>query len=154
VILDYQRPGIPDYSKPYLSDDDGDRRLRGLLVPAFIGVLLFFQYGLGWMTGTTCRNSATAGAKTDIMMLGSALDLYKADVGQYPADADGLAALNTAPPGTAGWHGPYLRRHAPNDPWGRPYVYHATRPSGADPYTLLSRGPDGVEGTKDDIVNK
>jgi len=28
------------------------------------------------------------------------------------------------------------------------------KPSGSKPYTLLSRGPDWIEGTADDIVNK
>jgi general secretion pathway protein G len=87
-------------------------------------------------------------------MLDSALELYRADVGQYPTDEDGLEALHTAPPSETGWHGPYIRRHAPNDPWGNPYVYHVTQPAGEGPFTLLSRGPDGIEGTADDVVNK
>ena len=155
MILDYQRPGIPDYRKPYLKDnDDGDRRLRGLLLPAFIGVLLFFQYGLPLVTGRTCHYDPIQAAKVDIGMLSSALDLYKADIGQYPSDADGLDALHIAPSWTAGWHGPYIRHLVPNDPWGHPYVYHATQPSATDPYTVLSCGPDGTEGTADDVVNK
>jgi general secretion pathway protein G len=153
VILDYQRPGIPDYTKPSPSDDDNERPSRWLLVPGFLGVLLFLHYHSDALVGRTPCTKTDA-AKTDIMMLGSALDLYRDDVGQYPTDADGLNALHVAPPRATGWRGPYVRRHVPNDPWGNPYVYHATTPSGIDPYTILSRGPDGTEGTSDDVVNK
>jgi general secretion pathway protein G len=38
----------------------------------------------------------------------------------------------------------------PKDPWGNDYVYRAPGTNGAD-YDLLSAGPDGHEGTADDI---
>ena len=148
MILDYRRPGIPDYTKPSVSEED-ERPARWLLAPALISGLLFFQYGSHWFSGRTCRNAPTDAAKTDISMLTNALDLYEADVGQYPTDADALVALHTSLPGTAGWHGPYVRRAIPNDPWGRPYVYHADGPTTP---RILSAGPDGREGTADDIA--
>jgi general secretion pathway protein G len=152
VILDYQRPGIPDYATPAVTDDD-ERPVRWLLAPALVGALLFLHYHSDAFVGRTQCTKAD-GARTDIAMLGSALDLYRDDVGQYPTDADDLDALDTAPSRTTGWHGPYIKHHVPNDPWGHPYVYHATRPGDTDPYTILSCGPDGTEGTADDIANK
>jgi general secretion pathway protein G len=49
-------------------------------------------------------------------------------------------------PGVSGWRGPYLHE-LPKDPWGHPYIYHR---SGSD-FKILSAGPDGQEGTADDI---
>jgi general secretion pathway protein G len=49
------------------------------------------------------------------------------------------------------WHGPYIKRGVPNDPWGQPYVYRFPGTNGMD-YDLYSLGPDGREGN-DDIVN-
>jgi len=104
--------------------------------------------------GSRPGQAKLAAAKTDVSMLGSALDLFEQDTGRVPTDAEGLSVLFNAPADASHWRGPYIRRGVPNDPWSRSYVYHATRPIGSHPYTLLSVGPDGVEGTADDVVNK
>ena len=41
-----------------------------------------------------------------------------------------------------------VTKKVPDDPWGKPYVY---RKSGSREYELFSAGPDGQEGTEDDI---
>ncbi|MBN1424701.1 type II secretion system major pseudopilin GspG [Candidatus Fermentibacteria bacterium] len=104
------------------------------------------------------RRAKVATAGTDIRLnLPAALDMYELDSGIYPTTQQGLAALIEKPvtePAPAGWDGPYLRRPVlPRDPWGNPYVYRhpPTRP-GLD-YEILSAGPDGIEGTADDITN-
>lgn len=51
-----------------------------------------------------------------------------------PAPGAGLPALS--------------RGRRPADPWGRPLVYRAVA---ADAYELRSLGPDGVDGTGDDL---
>jgi general secretion pathway protein G len=51
-----------------------------------------------------------------------ALQGYKADVGDFPTESQGLAALRENP-GVRGWNGPYLPREVPTDPWGLPYRY-------------------------------
>src|SRR3954462_8597835 len=53
-----------------------------------------------------------ATARSQIEMLGAALDAYRLDNGKYPATALGLEALNTKPTDEAGsnWRGPYLRK--------------------------------------------
>jgi general secretion pathway protein G len=42
------------------------------------------------------------------------------------------------------WQGPYLKRAAPADPWGRPYVYRAPGANGE--FELVSYGRDGKPG--------
>src|ERR1700722_15918704 len=68
----------------------------------------------------------TATARTQIELLGTALDNYRLDTGSYPTTEQGLDALNKVPtrePIPLNWHGPYVKRDVPNDPWTRPYVY-------------------------------
>jgi len=80
-----------------------------------------------------------------IELLGAALDMYRLDMGEYPATSDGLAALREAPSGAGnGWNGPYLKKELPVDAWGRPYIY--TSPGKHGDYDLISLGADGLEG--------
>ncbi len=87
-------------------------------------------------------------ARTQMELIGVALDSYRLDNGGYPVNAQGLEALAVRPsrqPTPMNWRGPYLRKAAPADPWGRPYLYQS--PSrGAEGFELRSLGRDGVEG--------
>ena len=93
---------------------------------------------------------ANAGAaRSQIEMLGLALDQYRLDNGSYPSTEQGLAALRAAPAtGEAprNWRGPYLRRALPRDPWGRPYLYVAPGRENPTGYDLSSLGKDGRQG--------
>lgn len=94
-----------------------------------------------------------ATARSQIEMLGAALDAYRLDNGQYPPSAQGLAALWTAPggePRARGWRGPYLRKEIPLDPWGRAYIYISPAAQAPSGYDLLSYGADGVAGGEGD----
>ncbi|MBI5632257.1 MAG: type II secretion system major pseudopilin GspG [Nitrospirae bacterium] len=82
-------------------------------------------------------------AKTQIEMLGQALDSYRLDVGKYPTTSEGLNALVTNP-GAQGWDGPYPRKGVPNDPWQKPYQYQS--PGSHGEYDLFSYGADGASG--------
>src|SRR5436853_7249157 len=66
----------------------------------------------------------SATAKSQIEMLGAALDAYRLDNGRYPTTEQGLGSLwekpTIDPP--ANWRAPYLRKPVPLDPWGRAYV--------------------------------
>jgi general secretion pathway protein G len=90
-----------------------------------------------------------AAARSQIEMLGAALDAYRLDNGRYPATAQGLDALwqePTAEPRPTNWRGPYLRKAAPLDPWGNPYVYASPGEFSPHGYDLLSLGADGLPG--------
>ena len=98
----------------------------------------------------------TDAARVQIDGLGTALDLYRLDVGQYPTQAQGLAALVAQPRGAAGWRGPYLdAREPPQDPWGRAYLYRLPPEKGLeyDLYTLGADGAPGGEGEAADVGN-
>jgi general secretion pathway protein G len=83
-------------------------------------------------------------AKAQIELLGTALDTFRLDAGRYPTSQEGLEALRRQPGGVPKWDGPYLKKEAPLDPWGKPYVYKS--PGDHGPYDLLSYGADGTPG--------
>ena len=82
-------------------------------------------------------------AKTQIELLGQALDQFRLDTGRYPTTSEGLNAL-LVDPGAQGWDGAYLKKGLPNDPWGKPYHYEC--PGAHGDYDLISYGSDGAPG--------
>jgi general secretion pathway protein G len=103
--------------------------------------------------------------KTSALLLKSvktALSLYNNDIGHYPSEEEGgLEALRVKPNFSdektgEKWNGPYLEEE-PRDAWGNKLNYQLT-PAGTPeyqqtPYKLWSNGPDGMDGTADDIKN-
>jgi general secretion pathway protein G len=90
-----------------------------------------------------------AAARSQMEMLGAALDAYRLDNGRYPTTAQGLAALNaepTAEPRPRNWQGPYLRKAVPPDPWGNPYSFTSPGAVNTGSYDLLTYGADGKPG--------
>ncbi len=49
-------------------------------------------------------------AKMQIERIGGALDLYRLEIGRYPSDQEGIAALVEPPAGVPRWNGPYLKK--------------------------------------------
>jgi general secretion pathway protein G len=91
----------------------------------------------------------TATARTQLDLLGVALDSYRLDNGTYPSTEQGLPALRNRPtrdPVPMNWRGPYLRKEVPLDPWGRPYLYAGPLAKGAGGFELRTLGQDGKPG--------
>ncbi len=87
-------------------------------------------------------------ALSDIEAISTALDMYKADNGEYPTTEQGLDALRRPPttdPVPKNWNGPYLKKPITTDPWGHPYVYISPGEHNPD-YDLASYGADGQPG--------
>lgn len=66
----------------------------------------------------------TVKAKSDVLAIENALDLYRLDNGFYPSTEQGLIALVEKPstsPEPKNWK-IYLK-NLPKDPWGRDYLY-------------------------------
>jgi general secretion pathway protein G len=100
-----------------------------------------------------------AAARSQIEMLGAALDAYRLDNGRYPTTDQGLEALweePTAEPRPSNWRGPYLRKAVPMDPWNSPYLYASPGELHANGYDIVTLGADGQpggEGEDADITN-
>ncbi len=107
--------------------------------------------------GNRSEQARVAVAKADINSnIALALKLYKLDNGTYPTTAQGLQALFVKPtssPAPNNWNGPYLESEAV-DPWKNPYQYKYPGTYNPSGYDLYSLGPDGMEGTEDDIKNR
>ncbi|MCH2142529.1 MAG: type II secretion system major pseudopilin GspG [Phycisphaerales bacterium] len=89
----------------------------------------------------------------------SAMKRFRLDLKRYPSEDEGIEvlwnrdALENEDEGTR-WKGPYLEEPVVSDRWGRSLTY--TYPGelvGESYYDLVSMGPDGEEGTADDITN-
>lgn len=88
-------------------------------------------------------------AKTQIELLGVALENYRLDNGVYPSTQQGLEALRTRPSGTPdarNWRGPYLKKAVPMDPWGKAYLYKSPGDKDRAGFDLMSMGRDGQVG--------
>lgn len=118
-----------------------------LLVVTIIGILAALVIPKIAGRGEQARQTA---AYTDIHGgIKTALDQFEVDNGFFPKSLQDLVAQ---PSNAKNWHGPYLDK-LPVDPWGNPYVYYYPGKHTANSYDLLSVGPDGKEGTQDDITS-
>ena len=94
------------------------------------------------------KTSLQRTAFMEISTLEEACTMYKLNVGRFPAKLDDLY---TNPSGLtkSQWGGPYLKDPVSADPWQRPYSYAADENN--DRVMITSAGPDGQEGTQDDV---
>jgi general secretion pathway protein G len=118
-----------------------------MLVVVIIGILAALV--IPKIAGQSERARVTAATADINGGIKSALGQYEVDNGFYPKS---LQDLITQPANAKNWHGPYLDK-LPTDPWGNPYVYYCPGKHNVNAYDLLSVGPDGKEGTDDDVVN-
>jgi general secretion pathway protein G len=92
-------------------------------------------------------------AKIQVDAIAQLMEQYHIDVGVFPASQQGIDALFTAPADladTGKWAGPYSKKQIEPDPWSHPYQYEST----GDTFKVWSWGPDGQDGTEDDITNE
>ena len=85
-----------------------------------------------------------AAAKSDITTFSGALQMYAADIGDYPTTEMGLQTLITNVENNPKWKGPYLHNEPSirPDPWNHQYKYTQGGPNGED-YFIVSDG-DGT----------
>jgi type II secretion system protein G len=98
-------------------------------------------------TPESLQRAKRAATWSYIETLDEALARFYLDVGRYPTEEEGLAALVVQPADAEGWHkGGYLdASEVPKDAWGNEFVY--VMPSETDePFVIISYGADGKEG--------
>jgi len=111
-----------------------------LIVMAILGMLAVMVAPNLFNQADSARRDAVL---SQISSLGSALDAYRLDIGQYPDSLDGLVRDTSS---RSTWNGPYIRGSLPVDPWGNAYQYES---NGRD-YSLMSYGADGRDGGEGD----
>ncbi|MDK2971520.1 MAG: ral secretion pathway protein [Candidatus Sumerlaeota bacterium] len=124
--------------------------LEIMFVVVIIGVLL--AIAVPKLTGQSQKARIKA-TEAQIRNVGVALKMYEMHVGAFPTTNQGLEALIEKPNDVDEemWDGPYLDEK-PSDAWKRPLNYTSPGDNHTD-YDLWSNGPDGKEGTEDDIKN-
>ena len=90
--------------------------------------------------------------------LATSLGMFKLEVGRYPGTEEGLGALVVKPSTLEGaegdnWHKYMAKIEMLKDPWNHDYGYKFPGEVNTDGYDLWSVGPDGQQGTADDIQN-
>ena len=75
-----------------------------------------------------------------------ALDQYRLDTTHYPSSEQGLIALSIQPANEPLWHGPYLKKAVPVDPWANPYMYKIPATDPNRDFDIVSYGRDGKAG--------
>ncbi len=91
----------------------------------------------------------------DFKSFESALKMYQLNAGSYPTTQQGLAALRERPT-TAPVPKQYVpvMSKIPTDPWQAEYIYRFPGKKRANEYEIVSKGPDGLENTSDDISSQ
>ena len=138
------------------------RQLRGFtLIEILIVIALILALG-----GLVLINLLPAKGRADIDLqrvqfdqIDGAMEQFKLNMNRYPSEEEGLAALTSKDSiaddaDKANWRGPYLKEAITKDKWNHDLVYHFPgQIRGEEYYDLISFGPDGQEGTADDITN-
>lgn len=114
-----------------------------LLVVAILGILA--GVAVVSLKGRT-KTASISATRTSIAAIGTAIDTYEVDNGVYPQSLQGLLTKGNE----NNWNGPYLKDgRMPKDAWGNDFSYSLQ----GDSYKLSSAGPDGQQGSADDITN-
>jgi len=87
-------------------------------------------------------------------MLHVAVNQFYMDAARYPTEDEGLMALIEQPSDVSTtWEGGYLETtEIPKDGWGNDFIYELY-PERGKQFVIRSAGPDGEEGTEDDLLS-
>ncbi len=103
--------------------------------------------------GQTDRARAVI-TKANLKILHSAISQFKMETGRFPTEDEGLIALIEQPSDIETWEpGGYLEStEIPKDGWGNEFIFELYPESGKQ-FVIRSSGPDGEEGTEDDLLS-
>ena len=113
-----------------------------------ITIILILSAAVGFSAIKYVERARIAGCRNQIEAFRLALQSYSLDCGQYPTEAQGLAALWERPsisPVPPDWDGPYTDRQIPKDSWGNSFIYKNPGEKNL-PFSITSLGADGKTG--------
>lgn len=119
--------------------DDGYTLTEILVVMAIIGLIAaVLTPGLMGQLGRARIKTAQMQLET----LAAGVEMFRADVGRYPTQSEGLDALMAQPNGVEGWTGPYVKgARNLTDPWGNKVIYKIGAENSG--FMVTSLGADG-----------
>jgi general secretion pathway protein G len=115
-------------------------------------LVILASFAVTYFTGTRDRANIDA-ARTQIGLVKSAIRFYHLHMNQYPTALEELTTSPSDSSKSSQWAGPYLEKQVPLDPWGRAYQYVAPGKRSPTTFDIWSLGPDGIDGSDDDIGN-
>ncbi|HYF34895.1 MAG TPA: type II secretion system major pseudopilin GspG [Prosthecobacter sp.] len=110
--------------------------------------------GVMYMTKSWIDSSKETRVVSDIDRVATALLGYESRASRLPTTDQGLKALVDKPttePVPERWT--QFLKEVPMDPWGQEYKYRNPGQKSKDGYDVWTVGPDGQDGTEDDIGN-
>jgi general secretion pathway protein G len=106
------------------------------------------------MFGGIGESANVKAATTQVGFLENAVDMYKFETKQMPGSLDDLVNKPSDAKVAKNWSGPYMKGNKDLvDPWDNPYKYESKGKKNQGGYDVWSVGPDGQDGTDDDIGN-
>jgi general secretion pathway protein G len=118
------------------------------IIAMILGGAIFAMKGIG-------DSAKLKQVDADFKSFESALAMYKLNAGSFPSTAQGLKALTEKPTST-----PVPRRWVQimtkvnPDPWGASYGYKFPGKKRANDFEMISKGPDGLDNTPDDLSSQ
>jgi len=92
--------------------------------------------------------------KANLKALAAAVNQFRMDTARFPTEDEGLLALIEQPSDVETWEpGGYLETtEIPKDGWGNEFIFELYPESGKQ-FVIRSSGPDGEQGTEDDLLS-
>lgn len=128
--------------------------LEILLVVGLLALLATFAIPALVQQGDRAKKDIATAAVMPNGSIGQAIRLYKFNTGKYPEELKYLIEKPSDDDVASKWTGPYLEdSRGLLDPWGADFMYEPDGKKNEGSYDLWSKGPDGIDGNEDDIVN-
>jgi len=120
-----------------------------LLVLVILVVLA--SLAVNMFTGTQEKAERDAAA-AEVGLIKRGIEMYRFHTRQYPSDLQELVTKPSDAKLADRWGGPYLDKVS-TDPWDNDYRFAAPGKHNPDTFDIWSVGPDGQDGSADDIGN-
>ena len=137
--------------------DRTEKRRKGFTLMEVLLVLVILvvlgSMAVGIFGGTQERAFKDA-AKGEIGVMKTQVEMFKFHTKQYPSKLEDLVKKPSDEKLAERWSGPYIDKSGePLDPWDNPYKFAAPGKHNPESFDIWSLGPDGQDGTDDDIGN-
>jgi len=119
-----------------------------LIIIGLLGTLVVMK------VSTKIDQARVTTTKANLKALAAAVNQFRMDTGRFPTEDEQLMALIEQPTDVDTWEpGGYLETtEITPDGWGNDFIYELYPESGKQ-FVIRSCGPDGEEGTEDDLLS-